>query len=676
MKNVLKSAFVALCLLVLQTALAQDKTRNYYLTHLNEILPDAQQAFDAGRYERAVELCDWYYILDLDAKEAPSLKEKAARCAELVREINSLVASGRLDEARTLAETLRNINPKDSTAISPALSSQTPTRIEMKKKFLNMVPNDLETIQVDFFPSGGGRRGEISWQSSNPEIVSVDSNGTIRTHATGEATITASWNDLHAACVVTVVELALSEQSVDLFVGDEYAVNLTSQVDDVEWTVSNPSVASVEGIDEGFKVSAKQIGSTVITATKGRSKVTCRIEVESDRVDMGLPSGNIWSARNLGARLKSDRGDSFDTSYGVFYIAGSSEDESLFESNIAEQKLGSGWTIPTSDDYQELLDNCRLSYTNLNGRPGVLMRSKINGSALFFPTQMYNHGAYWVDAFDSVFYSSFSIYMDDFCGMEMDSGHRGSLVRAVYHRDDNDDNENDVLRISDMRLWNYDDTLGIKGLVSKMDAEDIQFLTPEIRLYSDRKQNLQLEVRITDWSVPEDPLLISYNCDLAVERGYSSKVLSGWGRQSGGFYKPGKYDIEIWVKDMPSFSYSKSFILHEQATVYDEETSIFLADVRPSFNGGDLNEFSKWVNTQLVYPEIAKENGVQGRVTVQFTVTTSGQVRKVHIVRGVDQSIDQEAMRVVSSSPRWKPAEKDGHPVDVWISFPIVFQLR
>ena len=149
------------------------------------------------------------------------------------------------------------------------------------------------------------------------------------------------------------------------------------------------------------------------------------------------------------------------------------------------------------------------------------------------------------------------------------------------------------------------------------------------------------------------------------------------GSQSGGTYEPGMYDMEIIYEDHDGVHvYSKSFILHEQATVYDKETSIFLADVRPSFNGGDLNEFSKWVNTQLVYPEIAKENGVQGRVTVQFTVTTSGQVRKVHIVRGVDQSIDQEAMRVVSSSPRWKPAEKDGHPVDVWISFPIVFQLR
>jgi len=86
--------------------------------------------------------------------------------------------------------------------------------------------------------------------------------------------------------------------------------------------------------------------------------------------------------------------------------------------------------------------------------------------------------------------------------------------------------------------------------------------------------------------------------------------------------------------------------------------------------------FSKWVNERLVYPEIAKENGVQGKVMLQFTIEKDGRVTNVRVLRGVDPSIDKEAVRVVSSSPRWKPGELDGRKVRVTYTFPVIFQLR
>ena len=114
----------------------------------------------------------------------------------------------------------------------------------------------------------------------------------------------------------------------------------------------------------------------------------------------------------------------------------------------------------------------------------------------------------------------------------------------------------------------------------------------------------------------------------------------------------------------------------EEETIEEEAIPFQLVEEKPSFNGGDANEFSKWVNSRLVYPEIAKENGVQGRVTLQFTVNADGSVSNVKVLRGVDSTLDKEAVRVVSSSPKWKPGKQRDRAVKVTYTFPVIFQLR
>ena len=114
----------------------------------------------------------------------------------------------------------------------------------------------------------------------------------------------------------------------------------------------------------------------------------------------------------------------------------------------------------------------------------------------------------------------------------------------------------------------------------------------------------------------------------------------------------------------------------QEEEVEEEAIPFQLVEEKPSFNGGDANEFSKWVNSKLVYPEIAKENGVQGRVTLQFTVEADGRVTNVKVLRGVDDSLDKEAVRVVSSSPKWKPGKQRDRAVKVTYTFPVIFQLR
>ena len=114
----------------------------------------------------------------------------------------------------------------------------------------------------------------------------------------------------------------------------------------------------------------------------------------------------------------------------------------------------------------------------------------------------------------------------------------------------------------------------------------------------------------------------------------------------------------------------------EEDVVEEEAIPFQLVEEKPSFMGGDANAFSKWVNERLVYPEIAKENGVQGRVTLQFTVDTDGTVKNVKVLRGVDPSLDKEAVRVVSMSPKWSPGKQRDRAVKVTYTFPVIFQLR
>ncbi|HON54431.1 MAG TPA: energy transducer TonB [Bacteroidales bacterium] len=110
--------------------------------------------------------------------------------------------------------------------------------------------------------------------------------------------------------------------------------------------------------------------------------------------------------------------------------------------------------------------------------------------------------------------------------------------------------------------------------------------------------------------------------------------------------------------------------------VEEEEIPFQIVEEKPKFMGGDENTFTKWVFERLVYPEVAKENGIQGRVTLQFVVDTDGSVRDVKVIRGVDPALDKEAVRVVSSSPKWTPGRQRDKPVKVRYIFPVIFQLR
>jgi protein TonB len=113
-----------------------------------------------------------------------------------------------------------------------------------------------------------------------------------------------------------------------------------------------------------------------------------------------------------------------------------------------------------------------------------------------------------------------------------------------------------------------------------------------------------------------------------------------------------------------------------EEVVEDEVIPFAIIEEKPKFQGGDQNTFTKWVYANLEYPEIAKENGIQGRVVVKFVVDKTGKVTDVSVIRGVDPSLDNEAMKVIKSSPRWTPGRQRHKPTKVSFTFPIIFQLR
>ncbi len=107
----------------------------------------------------------------------------------------------------------------------------------------------------------------------------------------------------------------------------------------------------------------------------------------------------------------------------------------------------------------------------------------------------------------------------------------------------------------------------------------------------------------------------------------------------------------------------------------DDGTIIYIPSIYPTFQGGGTEKFVSWVMQRIRYPEIAQETGLQGTVYVSFVVNRVGIVEKIKVVRGVDESLDKEAVRVISSSPSWTPGKQGTRTVNVGFTIPICFKL-
>ena len=103
--------------------------------------------------------------------------------------------------------------------------------------------------------------------------------------------------------------------------------------------------------------------------------------------------------------------------------------------------------------------------------------------------------------------------------------------------------------------------------------------------------------------------------------------------------------------------------------------SLKAPDKYPTFQGKGPDAFSAWVTARLKYPKDAKAAHIDGTVHLRFVIGTNGGVQEVEVTKGVFPSLDAEAVRVVKSSPKWKPAIKDGRPVRMVYDLPVIFSL-
>lgn len=105
-------------------------------------------------------------------------------------------------------------------------------------------------------------------------------------------------------------------------------------------------------------------------------------------------------------------------------------------------------------------------------------------------------------------------------------------------------------------------------------------------------------------------------------------------------------------------------------------TKVFdVVEEMPSFPGGN-GALMSYLNSNVKYPVVAQENGVQGRVIISFVVERDGSISDVKVARSVDPSLDREAQRVVKSMPRWTPGKQNGQTVRVKYTVPVVFRLQ
>ena len=107
----------------------------------------------------------------------------------------------------------------------------------------------------------------------------------------------------------------------------------------------------------------------------------------------------------------------------------------------------------------------------------------------------------------------------------------------------------------------------------------------------------------------------------------------------------------------------------------DEDVIHVSVEVMPEFPGGNI-ALMKYLSCNIKYPTISQETGSQGRVIVQFVVDKNGAITNPEVVRGVDPYLDKEAIRVISSMPKWTPGVQNGKAVRVKYTVPVVFRLQ
>ncbi|MBQ7855843.1 MAG: energy transducer TonB [Alistipes sp.] len=113
----------------------------------------------------------------------------------------------------------------------------------------------------------------------------------------------------------------------------------------------------------------------------------------------------------------------------------------------------------------------------------------------------------------------------------------------------------------------------------------------------------------------------------------------------------------------------------EEEVIEDDQPFVKVEEM-PTFQGGDLNTFRNWVQSKVRYPQIAQENNISGRVFLMFVVERDGSLTNIQVLQTPDSSLSDEAIRVLKTSPKWKPGKQRNQTVRVKYTLPIDFRIQ
>ena len=136
-----------------------------------------------------------------------------------------------------------------------------------------------------------------------------------------------------------------------------------------------------------------------------------------------------------------------------------------------------------------------------------------------------------------------------------------------------------------------------------------------------------------------------------------------------------KISTEITFDDFDEDATVIQQVAVEEEEIEDDQPFL-VAETMPSFQGGDLNTFRTWVQQNVRFPQIALENGIQGRVVVTFVIEKDGRLTNIEVLQTPDRSLSDEAIRVLNKSPKWSPGKQRNQPVRVKYTLPVDFRVQ
>ncbi len=361
------------------------------------------------------------------------------------------------------------------------------------------------------------------------------------------------------------------------------------------------------------------------TTTTAVKKVVKPVVVEDPTlVDLGLPSGTKWADRNMGASsptsscnyyafgaISEKQENSNDTNTcndDITDIAGT-------EYDAATKKYGAGWSIPTREQWQELMDNCTVEVKMVDKKLGIKFTGKNNNSIFVTSTSPVIKGR------TAEQQKTIDLAMKQQAGKVNYYNEQAKVYGLTFK------NFCSFYRTSARMI-----TFACEGVVSISRDGNVKERSKELQFVGNNN-NIMLY-----GSMPIRPVFNN------------------------------KQSSETSQTTIPSSATSSSSTASNQKT-YDE------VEEMPQFPGGDSALMSYLANN-VKYPVVAQENGVQGRVNVGFVVETDGSITNVKVKRSVDPSLDREALRVIKAMPKWKPGKLNGSPVRVNYTTPVVFRLN